>query len=109
MAINAYLGQSRCRIKLIETMKDNPVKDTVIAKDEDGNWRLGVYDATSKQTCVFEKTIPDADDYLVAAVGKKAVEDVMNFIYDVADCEGDANLMELHKCLEERIVKKYKK
>lgn len=109
MAINAYLGQTQCKIKLVETMKDNPVKGTVIAKDEDEQWRLGVYDAASKQTRVFEKTIADADDCLVATVGKKAIEDVMNFIYDVADCEGDANLMELYKCLEERIVKKYRK
>lgn len=106
--MNVLLGDTSIKMKLTEVMKENPVKGTVIGKDEDGNWRLGVYDAITKQTRVFEKTIDKADNSLVCNVGKDAIREVMNFMYDVADIEGDANLKALHESLEPRIVDKYK-
>ena len=106
--MNVLLGDTSIKMKLNEVMKENPVKGTVIGKDEDGNWRLGVYDAISKQTRVFENTIDKADDSLVCNVGKDAIREVMNFMYDVADIENDEGLKALHASLEPRIVGKYK-
>lgn len=94
--------------ELTEIIKENPVKKTVIGKDNEGNWRLGVMLDTKTALC-FERnnnelaqaTLDEFETDTTAA--KDVVKQVLNFLYDVADIEGNKELMALHDDVEAQI------